>query len=209
MLNRGATKEAMLKFGYRWSNIPGTLQEIQEINKLFVGSKIITGKNVTEANLKSLSKSGDLKKYRVLHFATHGLVVPDVPELLSIVLSLFKNPKDNEDGYLTMKEILKLVLECEFVNLSACETGLGKITGGEGIVGLTQSFLLSGANGIFVSLWQVADNSTMVFMVGLYKLVKEKEIGYREASIEMKRKFIKDKEFASPYYWAPFVYYGR
>lgn len=49
----------------------------------------------------------------------------------------------------------------------------------------------------------------MAFMVGLYKLVKGKKIDYREASIEMKRKFIKDSEVVSPYFWAPFVYYGR
>ncbi len=210
MLNRGSTKEAIRKLKKDgWSNLPGTLQEVEEINKLLKNSRIITGKSVTEANLKALSKSGELKKYKVIHFATHGLVVPEIPELSSIVLSLFKSPKDNEDGYLTMKEILGLDLECDFVNLSTCETGLGKITGGEGIVGLTQSFLLSGANGLSVSLWKVADESTMVFMVGLYKLVKEKKIGYREALIEMKRKFINDKEFASPYFWAPFVYYGR
>ena len=159
--------------------------------------------------MKTMSKNGELKKYRVIHFATHGFVVPEMPELSALVLSQFKKEIKGEDGYLTMGEILDLNIECDFINLSACETGLGKIAGGEGIVGLTQSFLLAGANGISVSLWSVADESTKDFMIGVYKLVNEKKFGYKEAIIEMKRRFIADKKWDSPYFWAPFVYYGR
>jgi CHAT domain-containing protein len=122
---------------------------------------VYKGADVTEYKIKQLSKNGFLDDYKVLHFATHGLVVPEIPELSAIVLSLFRNEKNNEDGYLNMKEIAMLEIKADFVNLSACETGLGKIYGGEGVVGLTQSFLIAGANGLSVSLWQVADESTM------------------------------------------------
>lgn len=114
----------------KWLNLPSTIKEVKEINKILAGSKIITGDKVTEGDLKALSKSGELKKYRVIHFAINGVVIPEIPELSSIVLSLFKEPKDNKDGYLSIKEIVGLDLDCEFINLSACETGLGKITGG-------------------------------------------------------------------------------
>ena len=235
-LSRGqSTRKAYTSLGIgEWDNLPGTLAEIQAIQYMIEGSEIYTGKSVDESRVKSLSKKGGLREYKVLHFATHGLVVPEIPELSAIVLSLSKNEYNNEDGYLTMKEIAELDINADFVNLSACETGLGKIYGGEGVVGLTQSFLIAGANGLSVSLWQVSDESTMKFMIGVYKLVQEKGISYDRAITEMKRAFIsgairtdkynikrgfklletdseikKPNKYSSPYYWAPFVYYGK
>jgi CHAT domain-containing protein len=131
-----------------------------------------------------------------------------------------------------MGEIAKLKLNADFVNLSACETGLGKLYGGEGVVGLTQSFLIAGARGLSVSLWNVSDTSTAMFMVGVYQLVKQKGMSYSEAINEMKLNFIKGQvsldtfdpsrgitvtskgeskssKLSHPFYWAPFVYYGR
>ena len=151
-------------------------------------------------------------RYKVLHFATHGLVVPAVPELSAVVLSQFKKEQGVEDGYLRMGEIAELDIQADFVNLSACETGLGKIYGGEGVVGLTQSFLIAGANGLSVSLWQVADVSTSRFMVAMYESVQKKSMGYADAITEVKRRFIRGDfgdKYRFPYYWAPFVYYGR
>jgi len=148
-----------------------------------------------------------LKRYRVIHFATHGLVVPEAPELSALVLSQMSTGAGH-DGYLRMEEIAALDIEAEFVNLSACETGIGKIYRGEGVVGLTQSFLVGGANGLSVSLWQVADESTMEFMVGLYALAHHTDLTYDQALTEMKRRFIKGR-YAAPFYWAPFVYYGK
>ena len=77
------------------------------------------------------------------------------------------------------------------------------------MVGLTQAFLVAGANGLSVSLWQVADESTMEFMIGVYELTTEKGLSYREAMNEMKRRFIRDQRYGRPFYWAPFVYYGN
>jgi CHAT domain-containing protein len=212
------------------SNLPGTLDEINAIRKIVTNSETISGKEVTEARVKSMSDSGELSQYKVLHFATHGMTVPAFPELSAIVLSQFKEGQGSEDGYLRMGEIAKLKLNADFVNLSACETGLGKIYGGEGIVGLTQSFLLAGAKGISASLWNVSDRSTAVFMVGVYQLVEQKGMSYSRAINEMKRIFIKGqasmdsersrgiqvigvgetrpKKLSHPYYWGPFVYYG-
>ena len=134
------------------------------------------------------------------------------PELSAIVLSQFTNEQGEEDGYLRMAEISKLNFKADFINLSACETGLGKIYKGEGVVGLTQSFLIAGANGLSVSLWQVADKSTSEFMVAMYKAVQEQEIGYASAINDTKLRFINGEfgnKYKAPFYWAPFVYYGR
>ena len=235
-LSRGqSTRNAYSRLGFNaWDNLPGTLTEVQALNQVIEGSKIYTGKSVNESTVKSLSEQGKLKDYKVLHFATHGLVVPEIPELSALVLSLSKEEENNEDGYLTMKEIARLDINADFVNLSACETGLGKIYGGEGVVGLTQSFLIAGANSLSVSLWQVSDQSTMKFMLGVYHLIQEQGLSYDRAITEMKRAFIsgavsttnydiqrgfkwietddeniKPNRYSSPYYWAPFVYYGN
>lgn len=211
--SRGALSGAYASLGIgKWNNLPGTLNEVKEIAKIVKGSTVITGRDVSEGKVKQMSSSGELAQYKVIHFATHGIVVPEIPELSAIVLTQVKNQPSGEDGYLRMDKIEELKLNAEFVNLSACETGLGKIFGGEGVVGLTQSFLLAGANGLSVSLWNVNDVSTSRFMAALYKLVEQKKIGYCDAITEIKRGFILGEfgqAYKSPYYWAPFVYYGK
>lgn len=195
----------------KFDNLPGTLNEVNMIQKLNSDVKVYTGYTASEKNLKKEARSGELSNYKVLHLATHGLTLPKVPRLSAVVMSLFE-PERLEDGYLRTDEIHALGLNADFVNLSACETGLGKIYGGEGVVGLTQSFLIAGANALSVSLWSVADNSTSTFMVELYKYVINKNMTYSEAMAEVKRQFIsgkQNKNWSKPYYWAPFVYYGR
>ena len=198
------------KLGYgAWENLPGTLAEANEVGKLMSGARALRGKNLTESNIKKMSASGNLAKYKVLHIATHGLVVPEMPELSAVVLS--QGIESEEDGYLRASEIAQLDLKADFVCLSACETGLGKIYGGEGVVGLTQTFLVAGANGLCVSLWQVADESTKTFMVEMYRMVTRKNKSYTQAIADTKRKFIAGdfgERYKDPYYWAPFVYYG-
>ena len=103
-------------------------------------------------------------------------------------------------------------IKADFVNLSACETGLGKIYKGEGVVGLTQAFMIAGANAMSVTLWPVADESTSIFMREMYKIAEELDMSYLESMSTVKRKFIKGDfgdEYRDPYYWAPFVYYGE
>ncbi|MCK4817380.1 CHAT domain-containing protein, partial [bacterium] len=107
-----------------WDYLPNTLKEVNAISKLYERADIYTGKNASEDVVKKLSLSGELSKYRVIHFATHGFVNPAIPELSAVVMSQVKGNKV-EDGYLSMGEISKLKLKADFVNLSACETGLG------------------------------------------------------------------------------------
>jgi CHAT domain-containing protein/tetratricopeptide (TPR) repeat protein len=195
-----------------WQYLPGTLSEARQISATVHGAEVLSGAQVAEDKLKALSASGALGRYRVLHFATHGLVVPSVPQLSALVLSQFQRERGGEDGYLRMEEIEQLKLDADFVALSACETGLGKIYGGEGVVGLTQSFLIAGASGLSVSLWAVADESTAKFMTGLYEREEAQHHGYAAAIADMKRRFIAGEfgeAYRAPYYWAPFVYYGK
>lgn len=199
---------AALGLGW-WPDIPGTRAEVVSIGRGVPGSVVLTGADASERMVKQLSRDGALGQYRVLHFATHGVMVPAAPELAAIVLSEAGSTTSNEDGYLTMDEIATLGIQADFVDLSACETGLGRIYAGEGVVGLTQAFIVAGANGLSVSLWQVADDSTRELMVGMYRLVTEQGLSYARAMTEMKRAFIKSGAYQAPFYWAPFIYYGR
>jgi tetratricopeptide (TPR) repeat protein len=200
--------------GYTWSNLPGTLREVGEIGGIFYsnpaqqGKHIFTGSAVTEELVKELQVSGRLDEYTYIHLATHGITDPLLPELSSIVLSLPAVPGSrNEDGYLTMAEIMTLDLRADLVTLSACETGLGQLLGGEGVIGLAQSFIIAGAKNMAVSLWQVADDATLEFMVSFYRRIKA-GIDFRTALAETKREFIGGR-WSSPYYWSAFILYGE
>lgn len=212
--SKGSLRNAYSSLGISgWNYLPGTLSEVKNIQSIIPDARLLIADDCSEKNLKNMSSVGELAGFKTIHFATHGLVVPEIPALSAIILSLKSTPVDNEDGYLTMNEIESLKLNADFVNLSACETGLGKIYGGEGVVGLSQSFLIAGANGLSVSLWQVADESTSRFMVGMYQSQKENPtISYSQAICKMKRQFISGsfgEEMKKPFYWAPFIYYGK
>jgi CHAT domain-containing protein/Tfp pilus assembly protein PilF len=194
-----------------WDEIPGSFEEVKRIEEVVKGAEVVVERAVSERYVKELSSEGKLKSYRVLHFATHGVVVPEIPELSALVLTQLRS-EIFEDGYLRTEEIADLSIQADFVNLSACETGLGKIYGGEGVVGLTQSFLLAGANSLSVSLWQVNDISTQKFMVDVYREVATNQISYAQAIGKVKQKFIRGEfgnEYKLPYFWAPFVFYGN
>jgi len=160
-----------------------------------------------EANETTL-KAGALGDYRILHFATHGLVNEKNPKLSGLILA----PEDStskEDGILHLSEIYNLNLNADLVVLSACETGLGQVAKGEGIIGLTRGFLYAGASNLLVSLWQVSDATTADLMVDFYDKMlggMNKPEALREAKLQMIRRH---PEYAKPYYWAPFILVGR
>jgi CHAT domain-containing protein/Tfp pilus assembly protein PilF len=199
------TKYRSLNIG-SWNNLPGTVSEIKDISSLYNSSDYFLNTELNETLIKSMSENNELKQYKIIHFATHGLVLPEIPDLSALVLT--NDGKFNEDGYLNVSEISNLKIAADFVNLSACETGLGKIYGGEGVVGLAQAFLIAGANSLSVSLWQVADEATREFMVGFYTLVSNGNYNYNQAMSAMKRKFIKSEDYSNPFYWAPFIFFG-
>ncbi len=195
-----------------WPGIPNTLSEVNNIKSVINKSNIFTGTNVTEKNVKELSDNWKLYNYQAIHFATHGLVMQEVPELSALVLSQFEKDMGKEDGYLRTEEIAQMKIQADLVNLSAFETGLGGIYEDEGFASLIQSFVLSGANAVSVSLWRVADESSSQFMATMYGMVQDKGLSYPEAITEVKRRFINSdfgEKYSAPYYWAPFVYYGN
>lgn len=159
-----------------------------------------------EANEEVLS-SRDLKKYRIIHIATHGLLDAERPQFTGLVFSLVGNK--SSDGFLRSDEIFNLNFNGPLVMLSACETGLGKEKRGEGIIGLTRAFMYAGAPTVGVSLWSVADQSTADLMASFYKrLLASPDVSPSTAMRAAQMEMIVGKRYNAPYYWAPFVLVG-
>ena len=150
----------------------------------------------------------DLKKYRVLPIATHGLLDAERPQFTGVVLSLVGNRAG--DGFLRTEEVFNLGLNRPLVMLSACETGLGREQRGEGVLGLTRAFMYAGAPTVGVSLWSVADNSTALLMADFYKKYLAAPNASPTASLRAaQRAMIAGKKFSAPFYWSPFVLNGE
>jgi CHAT domain-containing protein len=153
--------------------------------------------------------SAELSNYRIIHFATHGLLNSRHPELSGVVLSLVDRQGQPQNGFLRFHEIYNLKLPAELVVLSACQTGLGKEVRGEGLVGLTRAFMYAGAARVAASLWKVDDAATAELMKRFYRGIFDKRLrpaaALREAQIEMWRQ----ERWRAPYFWAAFVLQGE
>jgi CHAT domain-containing protein/tetratricopeptide (TPR) repeat protein len=185
--------------------LPATASEAMNLNNLFTKNGIIS-KSYTYSDANEINiKSSEIANSQYLHFATHGVVDEKKPELSQIFLA---SNSATEDGNLYTGEIYNLQLNADLVTLSACQTGLGKIYKGEGIVGLSRALLYAGANNMLVSLWSVADQSTASLMVSFYEKALDK-YSYSEGLQMAKKEMIQQKTYAAPYYWAPFILIGQ
>jgi CHAT domain-containing protein/Tfp pilus assembly protein PilF len=152
---------------------------------------------------------GELRKYRYIHFATHGYIDSEKPALSAVVLSLVDERGEPRDGLLKTQEIYNLDLPAELVVLSACQTGLGKEIKGEGLVGLTRGFMYAGAARIVVSLWNVSDKGTADLMSRLYRGMLRDGLRPTAALRAAQLELLRQKQWQSPYYWAAFVQQGE
>ena len=159
---------------------------------------------------RAMVLSGKLGQYRIVHFATHGLLNKEHPELSGVVLSLVDQAGNPQDGFLQLVDVYNLDLPVEMVVLSACQTGLGKAVRGEGLVGLTRGFMYAGTKRVVASLWGVQDLATAELMKRFYGAMlgagrMSPAEALRVAQVEM----WKQKRWRSPYYWAGFMLYGE
>jgi CHAT domain-containing protein/tetratricopeptide (TPR) repeat protein len=150
-----------------------------------------------------------LDQYRIVHFATHGLLNSTRPELSGIVLSLVDEGGRPLEGFLRAHEIYNLKLNAELVVLSACSTALGKEIKGEGLAGLTRGFMYAGTPRVIASLWNVRDEATAELMKRLYRNMLIGKLSpaaaLREAQVSMWR----EPRWAATYYWAGFTLQGE
>lgn len=193
--------------GVFFDRLPFTQQEAEQILALVPTAQRRYGSGFS-AN-RDFATSNQLSEYRILHFATHGLLNSQNPELSGLVLSLVDEVGNPQNGFLRLHDIFNLNLPAELVVLSACETGLGKEIRGEGLVGLTRGFMYAGAARIVVSLWSVDDRATSLLMVDFYQQMLEKGLSPAAALRQAQIQMWKQQEWKIPYYWAAFTLQGE
>lgn len=183
-------------------SLPGARAEGQAVAAKLPDSTLLTGTAATKAAVLARAPQVD-----VLHFATHGFADPQQPDFSGLLLAADKPPKSPDDpsyAVLTAQEVYLLQLKCRMVTLSACNTGLGRSVKGEGLLGLTRSFLYAGARNVVCSLWQVADVSTAKLMDRLYGtagVVGDPSLALRDAQLAV----MAAPATSHPYFWAAFV----
>ncbi len=200
--------------GLKSSTLPGSKVESEQIDSVFRANNKESILLQYDKASEDMFKRSNISDYQYVHIASHGFVNQEEPEFSGI---LFHADTTQEDGILFAGEVYDLNMNAELVTLSACETGLGKISSGEGIVGLSRALIYAGCKNINVSLWEVSDLSTQVMMSNLYMLLaktnvpndKFKSLDYRHYLRNAKLSLINSEEYSHPYYWSPFVLIGK
>lgn len=152
--------------------------------------------------------AGGLGRYRVLHFATHGLVDSEYPALSALALSRFDKNGRPRDGFLRLGDIYNLNLNADLVVLSACDTALGQAIRGEGLVGLTQGFVYAGAKSLVASLWQVPDGATAALMIRFYEDMLRNGQRPSEALRNAQLAIAAERRWSDPFFWGAFTISG-
>jgi len=158
---------------------------------------------------RQTAMSLNVSQYQIIHFATHGFIDSDHPELSGIVLTMVDHHGNKLDGMMPLHDIHSLNLSAELTVLSACQTALGKDVKGEGLVGLTHSFMSAGSKSVIASLWKVDDRATTVLMGHLYESMLQQGMSPAAALRTAKLKMVQDQRWSAPYYWAGFVLQGE
>ena len=179
---------------------------------------VFLGAKATEARIKALSASGTLKSYRVLHFATHGLVAGETQSLVAnmaepaLLLTPPQTATEEDDGLLTASEVARLNINADWVILSACNTAAADgAPGAEALSGLASSFLYAGTRSLIVSHWYVNSEAAVQLITGTFgALRKQPGISRAEALRQsMELRVREGGQRAHPSYWAPFVIVGE
>jgi CHAT domain-containing protein len=160
------------------------------------------------AATRDLAVSDRLSRFRLIHFATHGFLDSDHPDLSRLALSEIDGNGRPLDGNLLLQDLYSLHLQADLVVLSGCETGLGRDVRGEGFLGLTHGFLHAGASQVIASLWPVRDRAAAELMQRLYHAMLRDGMrpaaALRAAQLEMRTQ----RAWRDPYFWAAFVAQG-
>lgn len=182
--------------GVGFPPLPHTREEAKA-----VGDVVLLGPEATEVGFRFAV--GRRPRWRAVHLACHGLVDSVAPLLSSLALT----PTDDDDGFLTAMDVLRMRIPADVVVLSACRTGRGTAVRGEGVVGFVRAFMFAGSPRVVVSLWNGDDEATRTLMVRFHALLKE---GRPPASAlaEAQATVRAVERWKHPYYWAGWVLWG-
>jgi len=178
--------------------LPYAEEEVKELGRLFKNSKILIKDNASKENLLKFGND-----YRYIHIASHGKFIEENPMESGLMLA-GQSFIDSSDR-LTVKDLYSIKLNADLVTLSACETGLGKVTSGDDVLGLVRGFMFAGAKNIISTLWAIDDEATKKLMVVFYKQLNSgatHSVALRIAQLQLK------KEYPNPKYWAAFELTG-
>ncbi len=203
-----AVKQRLLRgfsdaLGTALHDLPQTREEIIEGSKILgKDGVVLLGSNATETAFKS----EPLSDFKIVHIAAHGFSDTQFPERSGLVLGV--DPNSRDDGLLQVREIIRLHFNADLVTLSACNTGVGKLEGEEGVTNLVEAFLVSGAKAVVASLWSADDIYTSALMERFYTHIAEgqdKAAALRHAKLDLLAKYGRQ---VSPYYWGAFILVG-
>jgi CHAT domain-containing protein/tetratricopeptide (TPR) repeat protein len=172
---------------------PQILHEVAAVSGVLREADVFLGSAATDAVLREKGP-----RSRFVHIATHGWFRQDNPMFSSISLG---------NSHLSLFDLYQLNLPCELVTLSGCGTGLNVVVGGDELLGLVRGLLYAGTQGVLVTLWDVNDQSTAEFMKQFYAELQ----GNGRSKAEAVRRAMREvrKQWAHPFYWAPFVLVGK
>jgi len=179
-------------FGVPNAAIPQVQSEIDALTELFGTSRVFAGEAATEQMFRHYAPEAD-----IIHLASHAVFREDNPLFSAIQLA---------DSWLSLYDLYSLRLHASLVTLSACETGMSQVLGGDELVGLAHGLFQAGSASVVVSLWSVNDASTASLMGRFYRYLEDGSrpaAAMREAQVEVRRMY------PHPYHWAPFLVIGR
>jgi CHAT domain-containing protein/Tfp pilus assembly protein PilF len=201
--DRGIVRSVFRDFyrerGYSFGLLPHTMDEVNGLGDIYGDAVVYVDTQALEFRAKN-----ECSNFSLVHFATHGILDEEKPMYSGVVLS--RKIVQEDDGFLQAYEVYNIRLNADLLVLSACRTGLGKLTKGEGLVGLSRAFMYAGSSSLVVSLWSVEDVSTAFLMKQFYSNLQQgldKDEALRKAQMQLL-----DSEKSHPLFWAPFVLIG-
>jgi CHAT domain-containing protein len=203
---------AMVTRGFRDIGRPGTgvprllgsRAEAKAITSIARDATLALGFDASRAAVMN----GSLADYRIVHFATHGLVDSVRPDLSGIVLSLVTPDGHAQDGFLRLHDIYNLNLPVDLVVISACDGAIGKEVQGEGLVGLVRGFMYAGSRRVLASLWKADDEATSALMLAFYRGMFERRLTPAAALQAAQLEVRQVNRWRHPFYWAGFILQG-
>jgi CHAT domain-containing protein len=201
-----ASIEGASEGGFKFSRLAKTKALGEGLQKLYGNQMELCAdlKANKEYFLKTIGPR--LSQYGSIVFATHGLFSTKIPGIREPFLALTMVPPGT-DGFLTMSDVMSLKMNADVVALTACQTGLGKDLSGEGVMSMGRAFQYAGARSVLMSLWSVAEDSSVILTESFFRNIKEGKS--KLESLKLARDEIRKAGYDHPFFWASFVLVGE